>query len=276
MKKTEFSWKGEGGLDIAAAEWRPDAPRGVIALVHGIGEHYGRYEHMIAWYGAKGLATVAFDLPGHGRSKGKRGHSSYAAIAAEIDRLVEEARKRFPGLPVILYGHSLGGALSLNWLLLRKPTLAGAVIGSPGLVPATPVPAAKMALARFMAKVAPSFTLPNDLELSGLARDPAVAERYKADPLVHNLISARLGLDLIERGQAIIADARTITLPLLLLQGSADRLVDPKATERFAAAAGPNVEFKRYEGWYHELHNEPEKEELFKSVLAWIDRRLAG
>ncbi len=275
MKTSEFSWKGEDGLSIVAVEWRPETvPKAVIALVHGVGEHYRRYEGMAAWYAERGLATIAFDLPGHGKSGGKRGHSSYAAIGKEIDRLVAEARSRFPGLPVVLYGHSLGGALSLNWLLERGDAVAMAVIGSPGLVPATPVPAAKMFLARVMARIAPSFTMANDLDASGLARDPEIEKAYLADPLMHNMISARLGLDLIERGQTIIAKARDIGLPLLLLQGTADRLVDPSATARFAEAAGANVEFRRFEGWYHELHNEPEREELYRFVYGWIEGRL--
>jgi len=275
MTTSEFSWKGEGGLEIAAVEWKPEArARAAIALVHGLGEHFRRYAGMAAWYAERGLGTVAFDLPGHGMSGGKRGHTSYATVAKEIDKLLGETRSRFPSLPIFLYGHSLGGALSLNWLLERQPDIAGAVIGSPGLVPATPVPPAKLALARFMAKVAPSFTLGNDLDASGLARDPEVQKAYLADPLMHDKISARLGLDLIERGQTIIGNARKIHLPLLLLQGTADRLVDPAATARFAAAAGPNVEFRRFEGWFHELHNEPEKEELYRFVLGWIEGRL--
>lgn len=275
MKSSDFSWKSEEGLSIVAMEWRPDRePWAVMVLVHGLGEHFRRYAYMAAWYADRGIATLTFDLPGHGKSGGPRGHTSYAAVAKEIDHLVGEARSRFPGLPIILYGHSLGGALSLNWLLERKPEIALAVIGSPGLVPAAPVPPAKMALARLMAKIAPSFTLSNGLDASGLARDPAIQEAYLSDPLMHDKISARLGLDLIERGQFIIANAKKITLPLLLLQGAADRLVDPAATARFAAAAGPNVEFRRFEGWYHELHNEPEKDELYRQVLDWIEGRL--
>lgn len=274
MKTVDFAWKGEGGIPIVAVEWRPEsAPWAVIALVHGIGEHFRRYESMAAWYAEKGIATLAFDLPGHGKSGGPRGHSSYATIAKEIDHLVGEARGRFPGLPIVAYGHSLGGALCLNWLLERQPDIGAAVIGSPGLAPATPIPPAKMALARIMARLAPSFTLANDLDDSGLSRDPKVKEAYIADPLMHNKVSARLGLDLIERGQFIIANAAKIKLPLLLLQGTADRLVDPAATASFAAAAGANVEFRRFEGWYHELHNEPEKEELYKQVLTWIEGR---
>ncbi|MEI6876684.1 MAG: lysophospholipase [Spirochaetota bacterium] len=271
MKQTDFSWKTLKGASIHAVEWRPEASaKAVVALVHGVGEHSQRYEHMAEAFSKEGVAMVAFDLPGHGRSEGKRGHSSYVLVMVEIDRLIEEARARFPGAKVFLYGHSLGGAICLNYLIERRPSLAGALIGSPGLSPATPVPGLKMLLARIMAKIAPSFTLANDLDAEGLSRDAAIVKKYRDDPLMHDMISARLGLDLIESGQRIIMRAAEISLPLLLLQGSADRFVDPGATERFAAASGKNVTFQRFEGAYHELHNEPDKQVLFRMELDWM------
>jgi alpha-beta hydrolase superfamily lysophospholipase len=274
MERKDFAWRTGDGLDIQASEWKPDgAAKAVVALVHGLGEHCQRYDHMARAFGAAGVGVVAFDLPGHGRSGGPRGHSSYAVVTEQIDHLLDEAKARFPGLPVFLYGHSLGGSLALNYLVVRKPPIKGAIVTSPGLATAKPLPALKLLLAKLMAGIAPSFTLPNDLELAGLSRDPEVVRLYQADPLVHDRVSARLGLDLIEAGPRLIERAKEITLPLLLLQGSADRLVSPEATDRFAKAAGSNVEYRSYEGGYHELHNEPEKEALFASVLAWMAAR---
>jgi alpha-beta hydrolase superfamily lysophospholipase len=274
MKQTEFAWKTRDGAAIHAVEWRPEAAvKGVIAFVHGIGEHTQRYVHVAEAYTKGDFAMVAFDLPGHGRSEGKRGHASYALIMEQIDRLLEEARSRFPGVPVFLYGHSLGGSLILNYLLERKPKLAGAIATSPALATGAPVPAAKIAVAKIMSRLAPSFTLSNGLDQSGISRDAEVVRKYREDPLVHDQVSARLGLDLLEAGPRIIAHAGEIQIPLLLAQGSADRLVNAATNEAFAAAAGKNVTWKSFDGWYHELHNEPQKEEFFRFVLAWLSEK---
>ena len=117
---------------------------------------------------------------------------------------------------------------------------------------------------------APSFALANALDIDALSRDPAVGKAYSEDPLVHNRVSARLGLDIIETGPRIVARAAEIILPLLLMQGSTDRIVDPAATARFAAAAGKNVTYRVFEGWYHELHNEPEKAEVLAAITGWL------
>jgi alpha-beta hydrolase superfamily lysophospholipase len=275
VRQSEFRWKTLDGRAIHAVEWRPEGgAKGVVALVHGIGEHSGRYLHMAEAYCQAGYGMLAFDLPGHGRSEGKRGHASYALIMDQIDRLLDEARSRFPGAPVFLYGHSMGGAVSLVHILDRRPTLAGAVVTSPPLATATPVPAAKQLVARIMAKLAPSFTLPSELDVMAISRDPEVVKRYKEDPLVHDRVSARLGLDILEAGPKIQKRARELELPLLLLQGSADRIVDAGVNRAFAEAAGERITWKGYEGWFHELHNEPEKAEVFSYVQGWLAKRI--
>jgi alpha-beta hydrolase superfamily lysophospholipase len=270
MKQTEASWSSKGSK-VHAVAWCPDTKtKAAVALVHGLGEHCQRYEALAEAFAAAGVAIVAFDLPGHGLSGGPRGHSSFAAIRVEIDRLLEEGRSRFPGLPLFLFGHSLGGLLVLDYLLERRPIVTGAIVSSPGLSPALPVSAAKLRLARIMAKVMPSFTLSNGLDIDGICRDAEVVREYRADPLVHGRISARLGIDLLEAGPKAIARAREIVTPLLLLQGGADRDVDPEATRRFAAAAGSNVTFRFFPEAYHELHNDPGKEEVLALEIGWI------
>lgn len=271
MEELEFSWKTGDGSLIHALEWEPEgASTAVVALVHGIGEHVRRYEHVARAFAEAGIGLVAFDLPGHGRSGGKRGHASFALIREQIDQLIEEGHARFPGLPLFLYGHSLGGCLGLDYVLERKPAIAGAVIASPAIAMATPVPAPKVFLAKMMSRIAPSFSLGNGLDRSGISRDPEVIRKYVEDPLVHDRVSARLGLDILLAGPRIMGRAAEIKLPLLLVQGSADRITDPAAIASFASSCGKNVEYLSYEGCYHELHNEPGKEEFMKAVIAWI------
>ncbi len=273
MNTLEFSWTVPDGKLFAARLWTPaEAPRAVVVLIHGLGEHGGRYVHVAEAFTQAGLAVLNFDLRGHGKTPGPRGHApSYRVISDDILFFVDEARNRYPGLPVFLYGHSLGGALVLYTALQRKPNLAGIIVTSPGLATGTPVTAGKLALARFMSKVAPTFTLPNGLDRANLSRDPQVAEVYSSDPLVHDRISARLGLELIQNGQWMLDHAPDLTLPTLLMQGSADHLVNPSATRRFAETAPAHLlTFRLWEGEFHELHNETNRAEVIQTMIDWI------
>ncbi len=275
MNHAEFSWQSKDGLQFFGQEWRPEGDaRAVVALIHGLGEHSGRYEHVAQYFTQRGLGVVALDHRGHGRTSGTRGHGSYDAILGDIDHLVQEAEKRYPGLPVFIYGHSLGGALVLYYGLKRRPQIKGVIATAPGLIPAN-ASGAQIFLAKIMSAIAPGFQIDNGLDVTGLSRDPDTAVRYTADPLVHKKISARLGLDLMQNGQWIIQHAAEFPLPLLLLQGSADRLVNPDGARQFAENMKDGLTYKVYEGWYHELHNEVEKETVLSDMVAWIDQQLS-
>ncbi len=274
MIQSEFSWQSQDGLQFFGQEWRPEGnARAVVVLIHGLGEHSGRYHHVADAFTRRGLGVVALDHRGHGRTGGKRGHGSYDAILDDIQHLIQEAEKRYPGLPVFLYGHSLGGALVLYYALKRKPQLKGVIATAPGLIPAR-ASGGQKALAKIMSTIAPGFQINNGLDVTGLSHDPETARAYTADPLVHTKISARLGLDLMQNGQWIIEHAAEFPVPLLLLQGSADRLVNPAGARQFAAGLPGKVTYKVYEGWYHELHNEVEKETVLADIVAWIDQTL--
>ncbi len=275
MARFEFEWHSKDGLQFYAQEWRPDGDaRAVVALVHGLGEHSSRYDHVANYFNDHGLGVVAMDHRGHGRTGGKRGHGSYDVILEDIDHLLLETAQRYPAKPVFLYGHSLGGALVLYYGLKRQPKIKGVICTSPGLIPAQD-PGGKILLARVMSALAPSFQIENGLDVTGLSHDTAVVKAYQADPLVHGKISARLGLDLIENGKWIIEHAAEFPLPLLLLQGSADRLVNPMGAKQFAPKVKNNIRFKQFDGWYHELHNEVEKEIVLHEMVAWVDEQLA-
>lgn len=273
MKPTDFSWQTPDGVKLAARLWSPEtAPRAAVLLVHGLGEHCGRYQHVAEAFNAAGVAVLGFDLRGHGLSDGLRGHiPSYDTVADDITHFIAELGQRYPGLPVFLYGHSLGGALVLYAALARQPRIAGVIATSPGLAPGVPVSAGKMAAARILNRVAPKLTMANDLDLNNLSSDPSVKEAYTQDPLVHNRISARLGIQLIEKGQWIMAHAAEFQLPLLLVQGSADHLVDPMTTRRFSERVPANlITFSWREGFFHETHNETRKNETIQTLVDWV------
>lgn len=276
MKTIETSWKNNKGVDIFFREWTPDGEaRAVIGLVHGLGEHTGRYQHVAGRFTAAGYAMAGVDLPGHGRSGGPRGFTSFDEISGEIDRLLSELVKRYPGKPRFLYGHSLGGVAVLYHILNCRPALRGAIVTSPGLATGEPVPAVKVLLAKAMSRVMPSFSMHNGLDLDNLSRDSAVVQAYRQDPLIHPQVSARLGLDILTQGEPILAQAQDFPLPLLLMQGSADHIVSTAAVDRLAKSVpAERLTYRVWEGFYHETHNEPEKEQVLQTIQNWLDRQL--
>jgi alpha-beta hydrolase superfamily lysophospholipase len=272
MTDTELTLKSKDGLTLAGRQWTPAAaPRGVVCLVHGIGEHVGRYAHVAAALNQAGYAMLGYDLRGHGRSEGPRGFTpSYDAYLDDIDLLMGEARTRFPDKPIFLYGHSLGGNLVLNYGLRRKPVLAGVVASSPQLRLAFAPPAWKTTIGRLMLNLWPSMVMANGLDVQNLSHDSTVVRAYTSDPLVHDRVTPRLGIGAIDSGLWLLDHATEFTLPLLIFHGSQDRLTSPDASRAFASRVKGDCTFKLWDGLYHETHNEPEKAEVLGLMVRWI------
>jgi len=277
MQHIEYYWTTSDNVKLYGQEWKPEGKqKAAIAMVHGLGEHSGRYEHVAEAFTQAGFSLTAFDLRGHGKSEGVRGHApSYATLMEDITHNIDLAKEHFPGIPVFIYGHSLGGNLTLYYCLTQKPQLKGAIVTSPGLATAAPVPPVKLALGKLMYNLMPALQMDNGLLRSGLSRDPEVEKKYSADPLVHPKISARLALDLINNGKFIVDHAAEFPIPLLLMQGAGDYIVNPPMTKKFANAAPlAKITFKEWDGFYHELHNEPEKAQVLKTMTDWLDLEL--
>ena len=272
MNHIEFTRQSPDKLQFYFQGWEPEASlRAVVCLVHGLGEHTGRYAHVAAALNAAGYAVLGFDLRGHGKSEGLRGHTpSYDALMDDIGRLLDEVAQRYPGKPRFLYGHSLGGNLVLNYTLKRKPQLAGVVATSPLIRTTNPAPAVKITLGKLMYKLRPGMTMANGIPLDSLAHDPEVGRTYANDPLVHNKISARLALDMLQAGEWALAHAAEFPAPLLLVHGSADEITSAAATQEFAGKVRGDCTLKLWEGFYHETHNEPEKAEVLRFMVDWL------
>ncbi|MCZ2126761.1 MAG: alpha/beta hydrolase [Anaerolineales bacterium] len=276
MKRQEISWKADNGLDIFAQVWQADdaAPRGVVCLTHGLGEHSSRYAHVAEAFVNDGYAFCAFDLPGHGRSGGARGHiSSIEDFLQNIDRLLAEAKKRYPDLPIVLYGHSLGGILVLNYALKRKPNVKGVIATSSGLRTALEEQPLKIFMAKLLGSLAPTVTLPSGLEVEAISRDEAVVQAYKSDPLVHDKMSLGFGKIMLGVIQWTLANVSEFPLPLLLMHGKSDRIAYPSGSIEVAEALGQRATLVLWEGGYHELHNDLQKEEVLKTMLDWANAR---
>jgi len=278
MRHNEFKFKTFDGLQLFGQSWQPENhPKAVICLVHGMGEHSRRYVHVADRLTKAGYAIFTFDLRGHGKSSGPRGHiPSYEALMQDISFLLEAANKQFPQIPSFLYGHSLGGNLVLNYVLRRQVQLKGVIVTGPWLRLAFEPSAFKIILGKMMNKIWPSFSQSSGLDINALSHDPEVVHAYENDPLVHDHISARMFIGIYQAGQWALEHASEFSLPLLLMHGGDDKITSCKASCEFAKKLidSKNCTFKLWEGLYHEIHNEPEKKEVFKFLIDWLEKEV--
>jgi len=259
-------------------EWEPvGEPRAVVALLHGLGEHCGRYERLAERFTGAGFAVCAIDLRGHGRSGGARGDTRLAPALDDVDGLVAWCAERRPGVPLFLYGHSLGALLAVLWLM-RGPERApaGAVVSAIGLHSALREQRAKVRAARLLGRAVPRMRIRSGIDPATLSRDPAVVEAYRADPLVHDTVSLGFGLDALDAIEAILAGAPGLVVPLLVIHGGEDRLAYASGARELAALAPDVCTLQVYDGLFHEVHHEPEEERVFADVHAWMEERLGN
>ena len=247
------------------------APKALILLVHGLGEHVGRYESWAARFNERGVTLHAFDLPGHGYSEGRRGViPSPEKVYDTIDVISRSLATEFPGAPLFLYGHSLGGGIVLNYLVRRKPAVKGAIITSPWVTLSVTPGGAKALIAAIAKKLVPGITQPSGLMTEYLSRDPEVVKAYRSDPLVHDRISAGIYGWMTDAASETLSRAGEICVPVLLAHGRDDQITSPSGSVQVAEAA-PHATLKLWEGGYHELHNDLLKEDHFEFITEWID-----
>ena len=276
MKHFESNWQNKEGLNFYVQGWEPEQkPKAVIVLVHGFGEHTGRYAHVGEAFNKAGYVLIGFDLRGHGKSGGARGHTpSYDALMDDIADFLKFIETRYPGLPRFLYGHSMGGNQVLNFCLRRKPDVVGVIATGAWLKLAfSPFPLQIM-LGKVMNNIAPGFTQKSTMDNAALSHDQKIVDAYHNDPLVHSKISARLFISIYESGLWALDHAGEFSIPLLLMHGTDDRIISFAASAEFAKRAGKIVTWHPWQGFYHEIHNEPEKAEVIKFMINWLDAQL--
>jgi acylglycerol lipase len=270
---------GAGAVGIFWQSWAPEegVARGVVVVIHGFGEHSGRYEHVARRLVAERYVTYALDHRGHGRSQGTRAVIDRLADAvSDIDQLVVLAGDAHPGLPVFMLGHSMGGLLAVQYALEHQDRLAGLVLsGALAALDAASGPA--RLIARMLSAVAPRAGL-IALDASLVSRDPQVVAAYRADPMVHHgKLPARTVAELIAAGQRFPERVAEIRVPTLIMYGSDDRLCPPSGSvmlgERIGAA---DITVIPYEGLYHEILNEPEQEAVLHDMCGWLDAHVGA
>jgi alpha-beta hydrolase superfamily lysophospholipase len=263
---------------LACRAWHPAGqPRGLLVLAHGYAEHIGRYAHVAESFTARGYAVYGYDMIGHGLSEGRRGHvARFADYVEDLRRFVAIAQNRDPERSTFIVGHSQGGLIALAYGETNPVGLSGMVISAPGLELAMPVPGWKLALSKVLSRIAPTFSMANGIPAEYLTRDHSIASAYAVtDPLIVKVASARWAAEFAQAQSDTLAGANRFRLPVLLMHGSADRLINPDSTRRFyAAAASEDKTLKIYDGFYHELFNELGKEQVFADMESWLERHL--
>ena len=254
----------------AGGAWAREA-WGHVLLVHGLGDHSGRYEHVGDQLASAGLDTWAYDLRGNGGSGGRRGHADrWSQLHDDLAERLRAVRHVAGGRPVVLYGHSMGSLIVLGYLLSDRPKPDLVVAGSPALD--STLSAWKKVLAPALGRFAPMLVIPNGIDGRTLSRDPGVGERAAADPATCRGSTARFGAEGLAEQARVRRDYRGLPpIPMLVLHGLDDGLVPPAASEILAAL--PNAERRTYPGLRHELHNEPEGPQILDEVIAWIRER---
>ena len=255
LQTLEWNWKSRDGLKMVSYLWAPEnPPRALVCLVHGHGEHIHRYQHVGEAFAQAGYVLAGFDLRGHGLSGGQRGHTpSYENLLNDIGDFLADAQNRYPGLPVFLYGHSMGGNQVINYALRYPQGLKGVIVTGPWLRLAFEPGAMQLILAQAMNTIAPAFSQASGLEQAAISSDPEIVRVYAADPLVHEKITARLFTVMHSSGRWAIEHAADLKVPMLLMHGSADRLTSPAASKEFAGRAGKIVTLRIWDGLFHEI-----------------------
>jgi alpha-beta hydrolase superfamily lysophospholipase len=261
------------GLKLYAAEWQTTkSPVGVVCLVHGMGEHQGRQAAIVRPLNEAGFNVLVYDQRGHGRSDGKRGHSpSITHLTRDTEAVLAEARRRYPTLPLFLYGHSMGGNVAVNYALRHESELAGLVLSSPWLRLSFQPPKWKVKLGRAIGRIWPTFTQSAGLASGALYRPGHPNAAPSKDEWSHGSITAAMFVSMTDSGEWAIQEASRLHMPLLLTHGTADRITSIDASrELMERADHSSSTFMPIEGGYHELYHDPNGPETMERITAWL------
>ena len=274
------TFSGKGGVEIFFQKWIAPRSKAALVLIHGVGEHSGRYNNLLKALQGRGISVFAIDHRGHGKSHGRRGHiDSFMDYVYDLKLFIEYVKEENKGLPLILYGHSMGGVIAAKYALTYKDDPSIVILSSPGFNPAFTVPGWKKSVAAFFAARIGSLSMPTGLLSEDISRDSEVVKEYDNDPLVHGKVSARWFIEFMKAGEECMANASYLKKPLLVFHGKGDKIADYNAAEEFYTKAGSaEKELFLYDGFYHEVINEPEQDrnKALKDVTAWIIKQIEG
>lgn len=276
MQHSDSTFKGAGDLELYSQNWRPEQNvRAVLGIVHGFGEHGGRYMNIVNHLVPMGISVHSFDHRGHGRSGGKRGHIlRWTEFRRDVHNFLAVIRKQEEDTPLYLMGHSMGGLIVLDYLLHHQEKVKAVIASSP-LLAQPEISPVLILLSRFLSNIWPGFSIETKLDVNTISRDPQVVEAYLQDPLVHSTASARFGTELsaaIEQTHRLAPDFR---LPLMIVHGESDHLVPLQGSQEFFDNLTiSDKEIRIYKGGFHETHNDIDKQTFLTDIEQWIGKHL--
>jgi alpha-beta hydrolase superfamily lysophospholipase len=278
MKHQEGTFKGIRDASIYYQSWLPEGEsKAVLLIVHGLAEHCGRYMNVVNHFVSLGYAAYGVDHIGHGRSSGTRVYvERFEDYTHALKTYFDMVRHWQPDKPIFLVGHSMGGLIGPVYLLDHQAELTGAVLSGPAVKVNNSVSPAAILAGKVISVLMPKLGVIG-LEAEGVSRDPAVVQAYVNDPLVcRGKVTARLSAELVKAIRRVTAETSGIRVPILVLQGSADRLVDPKGAQMlYDRVSSVDKAIKIYDGLYHEVFNEPEHDRVLGDVKAWLEAHLS-
>ncbi len=277
MNHVEGRFQTPKGANIYYQHWQPEGnPQAILFVVHGLAEHSGRYMNLVNYFVPRGYAVYGLDHIGHGKSDGTCVYlERFSDFIGPLKTYFDLIQGWHPGKPVFLVGHSMGGLIGSVYLLEHQDELKGAVLSAPAVKVSDTISPATIMLGKILSGILPKAGL-LALDANAISKDKAVVSAYINDPLVYTgKVTARLAAEMLSAMQRVTSEAATIRLPILLLQGNADRLVDPGGANMLHEKAGnADKTLKVYEGLYHEIFNEPERERVLKDMEAWLAARV--
>ncbi len=277
MQHTEGKFSGRKNFNLYYQYWLPDGiPYAVLLVVHGLAEHSGRYSNLVNYFVPKGYAVCSFDLRGHGKSEGLRGYvERFSYYLDDLKTFCDMVRHDHKNTKIFMVGHSMGGTITTAYTLKHQQELDGLILSAASLKAGASITSRIILAARILSLILPKMGV-QVLDASTISRDKAVVDAYVNDPLVYRgKIGARMGAELINTMEKLPSEMSKMSLPILILYGSDDRLSNPDGSKMlFERASSNDKTLKSYEGFYHEIFNEPDRQKVFADMEIWLKRHI--